>query len=162
MMSFTQFLAETKSDGTYASVTFTNGSQKQLREIQKQFNVPNPLNRHQFHSTLIYSRKELSNVESKTLGLPLDTTSFVMQEWNQRNGKVCLVLTYTSEWMKERHDFYRSIGGTHDFDSYEPHITLSYDLEDKAGQFNGNVVELNLTVSREVVEPLEVDWVENN
>jgi hypothetical protein len=159
MISFTQFLAESKEgDGTYASVTFTSGSTKQLRDIQKQYGIPNPLQRNKFHSTLIYSRNVLKDVDSKDLRLPLDTKSFVMEEWDQRNGKTCLVLKYESEWMKERHDFYRSIGGTHDFDSYTPHITLSYDLEDKAGQFNGKTVELNLTLAREVVEPLNTEW----
>lgn len=159
MIGFNQFLAE-NSNGTYASVTFTSGSTKKLHDLQKKLNVPNPLTRNKFHSTLIFSRKELKNIDSRELRKVLDTNEFTMREWEQRNGVTCLVITFHSQWMDDRHKFYRSKGGTHDFDSYEPHITLSYDITGHEGLFDGKVVnfETPLVLAKEIVEPLNTNW----
>jgi len=161
MISFSEFVSEKSSDGTYASVTYTSGSKNQLRKIQKDLDIPNPLNKNKFHTTVIFSRKELPEAKSRDLRYKSDVTELVLEEWMQRNDKMCLVAKFDSEWLNTRHEHYRALGGTHDFDSFQPHITLSYDIEDKVGSFNGKVINLDrpLVFSREVVEPLDLNWV---
>lgn len=47
-------------------------------------------------------------------------------------GEDCLVLKLIAPSIMVRHQYFRDLGATHDFDPYEPHITLSFgkvDLE---------------------------------
>ena len=163
MVSFSDFMAENESsDGTYASVTYNSATQQRLRKIQKELEVPNPLNRNKFHTTLLYSRKKVDDVESRDLRYVSKVSELVLDEWEQRDGTTCLVAKFDCDFLSKRHEHYRSLGGTHDFDSYQPHITLSYDLEDKVGDFKGTTIKLEspLLYAREIVEPLNLDWKE--
>lgn len=160
MIAFSDFLEEKKSDGTYASVTYTSGSKYQLRKIQKELDIPNPLNKNKFHTTLIFSRKVLPDAKSRDLRHKSDVTELTLDEWEQRNGTPCLVAKFDSDFLTIRHEHYKAMGGTHDFDSYQPHITLSYDISDHVGEYKGKVVKLDqpLVFAREVVEPLDLNW----
>jgi hypothetical protein len=63
--------------------------------------------------------------------------------------------------MELRHKNLRMIGATHDFNTYQPHITLSYDVGE---DFDVNLLPIYngpLEFDVEYIEPLQLDWSDN-
>jgi hypothetical protein len=70
----------------------------------------------------------------------------------------CLVLVLNSPELIERHHHIRTThGGTHDYESYIPHVTISYNVND----FDHHALPLpdfDLMVVEEQSHPLKLDW----
>lgn len=123
----------TKKPGTYAAVTFSEKTVESLKELQEKLGVPNPLDASEFHSTLLYSRKNLPNyipLGELTPVVTSDTEDFTLDIWPSGEKNV-LVLIYPCEWLSSR---WKALSEEHDapwdFPDFTPHITLSYDVGD--------------------------------
>lgn len=160
MMSFKDFIIESM-DGTYVSVRFNKKSNKVLADLRNELAVPNPLQSNKFHSTVLFSRKPIDVPLGTTKIHAYMTNSLLLKEWKGNNGKTALVATYESKYLTDSHNYFRALGGTHDFPDYTPHITLSYDIGDNVGMYNGKVIILNSSIiaNKQIIEPLDLDWV---
>ena len=153
-MSFREFLKEDEK-GVYVAVKFDNESNKSLRKIIEDYDIPSTLEDEDFHSTIIYSRKNGNfkvNEKLSEIAVPLKFHIFETQE-----NKRALVVLLDCEYLKERHnELMEKYNLTYDFDEYIPHITLSYDIGDMEVPKDVEFPE-KLTIITEYREELDLD-----
>jgi len=75
----------------------------------------------------------------------------------ERFGEGAVVLQFASWSLVSRHNDMIQAGGSHDYDEYTPHVTLTYDAGavdlDKIKPYSGE-----LRFGPEIFEPLDLDW----
>ncbi|OGT55492.1 MAG: hypothetical protein A3E01_09295 [Gammaproteobacteria bacterium RIFCSPHIGHO2_12_FULL_63_22] len=76
----------------------------------------------------------------------------------ERLGENAVVLRFVAPSLEYRHRDLIEAGGSHDYDEYRPHVTLSYTVPDDVDldaikPFNGELV-----FGPEIFEPLDLDW----
>lgn len=99
-------------------------------------NIPNPVNRTDLHCTVLYSETPCPTYVPRGLLLPQWVASpLSLEAWPTRirllNGMPtrCLVLLVDSEDINNHHSTLRRLHSTrHDFPTFQPHVTLSYDI----------------------------------
>ena len=115
--------------GTYAALRLSSETIAALDDFCLQHNIPNKVD--EYHSTIMYSRKSHPDFEAFTdreyFGTPINFGVFLDREHDTK----CLVLKYSSLEIEKRHYNIRNdYEATYDFETFEPHITLSYDIGD--------------------------------
>lgn len=125
------------SNGTFVAVRFDEETVVKLFTFGMMNMVPNMINARDFHSTIVYSRKPLLNVPRQRdispswIAKPIGFDIFDTRASADGIVTKCLVLKLESADMLGRHNFLRRWeGASHGFPSYNPHITLSYDIGD--------------------------------
>jgi hypothetical protein len=118
-------------NGTFVAVKFSEEITRILHQYVIDNNVPNYVKPLDYHSTIVYSKKTLKNVLSQRkiewAGKPIGLDIFSAK--NNGITTKCLVLKFESTEMNNRHMYLKQYANaTHDFPSYIPHITLSYDI----------------------------------
>lgn len=156
-------LLERTKPGTYAGVRFSKSTCDQIEALQQQLGVPNPLSAKEFHTTLLYSKKNLPNYEAagKLNPIPVsDTTEFDLVIWPSGSGtKNVLVLKYKCSWLENRHtQLSDEHGAKWSFDDYIPHITLSYDIGDWKPDSKKVTLDAPIEIVKEYSEELDPDW----
>jgi hypothetical protein len=153
--------------GTYFGLKPTKETVAAMREFMGDHRIPNPLEDHKLHATVVYSR---AFVGARPLG-ELDPTwkgKFTDYDIFQTSPKVeestgesrrCLVMKFDCPEIHERHHYLRKHhGATHDFPNFDPHMTMSYDV----GEFDHqNLPEYDgpHEFHEEYSEPLDLNWV---
>ena len=157
--------------GTYAGVRFDTATNKAIHQYMKDNDIPNAIRADKLHITLLYSRKYLPNykplgkIEPPMIAKP---TEFVV--WNTKpenpNDKParCLVVKLDCPDLVARHNkLMKEYGATYDFDKYEVHVTLSYDIGDMdidhLPKLSDTIKELKIV--EEYSEDLDLDWAKN-
>lgn len=154
--SFKDFINE-ESSGTYAGIKFSWDTIQDLRHFIVQNKIPSTITNPDFHSTLLYSRKQLSDYTP--LGtIDEDATFKGFSIWEGKGGKNALVMEIQSQWMIDRHnELMNRHDATYDFDEYKPHVTLSYDV----GDFDASKLPRYaafIQLRREYTEDLDLEW----
>jgi len=152
--------------GTYAAVRYDKASCEALKALMTLWNVPNPINPDHFHSTLIYSRKpvpedkqhNMDHAELKRLGWKFPISGFrMMDSSSEIHDKTVLVLMLHAPELEALHDKLIASGATHDFESYDAHITISY----SAPGFDWSKIQIpDVSIVPEEIyfEPLNANW----
>lgn len=146
-MKFSDF-----AQGLYVCAKYSEQTLDEVEALQRALKVPNPVPREKIHSTILYSRVNVPYVCAS--GSFEVANSGHLEVWRTQDGPT-LVLVLDSDYLRTRHMYGRTIGGTHDFNDYTPHITLSYNVG--AASFKGKH-ELKVILSHEKAEPLKLDW----
>ncbi len=76
----------------------------------------------------------------------------------ERFGENAVVLLFASWELESRHRSMVEAGGSHDFDEYHPHITLSYEVPDGVDLTAIKPYAGALEFGEELFEPLDLDW----
>ena len=147
------------SNGTYAKLVLNQESQNKITAIATLINLENYARPNDLHATVIYSRYECSDVENIPVALPIKANGVSFEIFTNADKTNCLVLLLDSLEMQDLHEKCKiEYGATHDYPSYKPHLTLSYDYpngnrpsEEWIGYFNC------LTFDQYVVVPLDID-----
>lgn len=154
-----------KKPGTYIGVKIDEKSQKLLKQFAKENEIPNVVRTDNIHMTLVYSRQVIPNVEDMLITsfneMPEATPTNEFHLWGDNEDT--LVMKVDCPYLTERHEFFKMQGATHDYPSYEPHITISYDADcckDKLKELKWNLGPLH--IKAEYHEPLDLDWTSNN
>lgn len=155
-----------KNKGTYAGYKLSAPSKKYLSDFMKENEIPNALDPDKLHVTLVYSRKHLPDF--KPLGnvsIAAKPEQFVVWKGRDSTGSKeanCLILLLDCPEAEERHKQIKDEhGATFDYDKYQPHITLSYDIGDmKIARLK--VPTRNIMFVEEYVEDLDLDWAVSN
>lgn len=155
-------LFEGKTKGTFVGLRMSDKTMDNIEKLIKKLKVPNPIDRKDMHTTLIYSRKELPEFkeEGKLKEVKLATPKNFDIFKSRQDGTNCLVVKLDAPDIVKRHkEIRKEHGATHDFDEYLPHITLSYDC----GDFDFSKVDVKellpeIEFSEEYQEPLQLDW----
>ena len=153
--------------GTYAGVRFDDDTKKRIVSFIEKNKIPNPVPVNKIHTTVLYSRKHLPNYK------PQEKVNFVgkpkkFDVWetqSDKDGKTsnALILTYDSPELVKRHKLLMDEHeATFDFDKFEPHITLSYNIGDlDISKLNPAGIG-NLKIVSEYGEDLDLDWAKSN
>jgi len=120
--------------GTYASVKYDEHSTEQLYQFCKDNNIPKPLRRDKYHSTLIYSSNHLPEFKAQSkVRWYANPIGFETWASTSNSDKVtqCLVMRIECKELTDRFNYIMdNYDAIYDFDEYKPHITLSYDVGD--------------------------------
>lgn len=111
----------------------------------------------EFHATIVFSKEpfDYSNISLQNNKLVVNNTKDRKVE--HLGDKGAIVLKFFSETLHNRWQEFRNEGASWDYDSYQPHVTLSY--EDNAV----NVEEVEpfkgkLIFGKEIGNPVDDDW----
>lgn len=160
-------LSEIKnSKGTYVGYKVVVKTQKELAEYMDQNEIPNPLDPKKIHTTLIYSRKYLPDFEPRgPISVSAKPKEFVVWKGNDGSGEKkanCLILLLSCPEAEKRHkQIMDEYGATFDYDKFQPHITLSYDIGDMNIK-DLKLPDITIEYSEEYEEDLDLDWAVNN
>ena len=157
-----------RRNGTYGAVKYMTVCNVILAAWAEEVGIPNLVDPNKFHTTLIYSRKPIKNVERFNLNKnELSTLMWIFQpsclalmdsSAESRDHRV-LVMKLDAPELVKFHEALIKDGATHDFDDYVPHITLSYDVPQ---DFNLNIEmpPISFLPNEVYFEPLDLNWKE--
>jgi len=152
-------LFEEKQAGTYIGMHLSKSSNDDLSQYLKEKKIPNPVPSDKLHATVLYSRKPCPTIIPKgMMKLGVYATPTNMDIWETKDDKKALVLELNSPELIRRHKYFiKEHGGTHDYDEYKPHITLSYDVED-FDISNIDMYNKKIIFNEEYLEYLDEEW----
>ena len=140
--------------GTYAAVKFDDSTLDMFQELQQIMELYNPVPRDKLHSTICFSRVKIPYIPL-TEKMPIGSTHKL--EVFEHNGKRALVVLLDSPYLESRHEYANILGATFDFPTYNPHVTLAYDIgamEIPKHGVTGNPV----VITHEYTEDLDLNW----
>lgn len=112
--------------GTYAKIVPSAATAKFLYAVAVLLS-DEPIAKEDIHCTVLYSKTEVQGAFNLKPKMPI--IGKIMSFDLFGDDKECLVVKIDCPGAKALHDKCIAMGGTHDFDSYECHITLSYDAD---------------------------------
>lgn len=126
-----------KESGTYAGIRFSKKTVDALLAFAKEHKIPKLESGDELHTTLLYSRKHLPNYkpagkyDQPMIGTAIEWDVWKSQPKEDGSTKNILVLVYSCpELYQHHHKLMAQHGATYDFDNYQPHVSLSYDVGD--------------------------------
>ena len=120
-------IKKTKQLGTYAGVRFTKDTVAALQKYIEDNEIPHPEN--DFHATLLYSRKHLPKYFPINYDPPMPGKFKELKMLGP--NKNALVISFDAPELEKRHkELRKEHNADWDFDSFIPHVTLSFDIED--------------------------------
>ena len=145
------------ADGTYVSAQLDKASTDDLFAWVKENKIPNPYDPNEYHVTIVYSRKGIPEVENYKFDLPIKCEISSFEIFTTQSNTQCLVAKLSSECLTSIHnDIRKKYGATHDFPSYKPHVTLSYDYG--SDEVPKDLPKIPLTFDKVAVKPLNLDY----
>lgn len=157
MKSFLEATKPVVDSGIYMSAHFSDDSCAVIESIQKQLAVKMPVVAKKLHATVVYSRKTIDLFPETDLNEPAQIVDIDL--WDTKYGKT-LVGKLKSDYLINRFNEAKDAGATHDYESYQPHVTLSYDsgLKDSIGVLRKRLqFPYDLTIVSEQTESLDLD-----
>lgn len=152
--------------GTYAGIRYDKATTDAIAKYIKDNNIPNAIKADKIHTTLLYSRKHCPDyIPGGMYKKPYVATpeEFAVWETNPDAGPKtkCLILKLKCQGLVDRHnELMKEHGATYDYAQYQPHVTLSYDIEDldvdKLPDIRDTVKQLNAV--EEYGEDLDLNW----
>lgn len=76
----------------------------------------------------------------------------------ERLGENAVVLLFASTDIQWRHEAMVRAGGSHDYEEYQPHVTISYDMPADVDLATIKPFAGKLVFGPELFEPLDLDW----
>lgn len=153
--------------GTYSACLYKQPSLDLLNAWAKINVIPNLIKKQSIHSTIIYSKtkvedrfqksfneKELDILAWKFKPLKLDMFS----SSSGSKDKNVLVMLLNAPELEEIHNNLVFNGASHDFDEYQPHITLSYDVPERFDWRSLKMPSIYLIPNKIYFEPLDIEW----
>lgn len=160
-------LREMSSRGTYFGVKPTKETIHAMKEFMGDHRIPNPVEDNKLHATVVYSR---TFVGARPLGIlnPTWKAKFHKYDLFQTSPRVdeadgtpdqCLVMKFHCPEIHDRHNYLRKQhGATHDFPTFDPHVTMSYNVGD-FDHDNLPAYDGPHEFEEEYSEPLKADWI---
>lgn len=151
--------------GTYAGVRFCKNTQQSLMDYMHEAGIPNMLDKSKLHTTLLYSRVHCPdyqpNEKVNYVGTPKGFEVWDTESSDGGGKSKCLVLKYECPELEKRHkDLRKEHGATHDFPTYNPHITMSYDIGNMKPESFPDITKFldKINIVSEYSEDLDLDW----
>lgn len=122
------------SPGFYIGTRISLGSIKKLKKFGKALNIPRMPPASEFHTTIVYSKTciDMKPIRHNKI---IDPQTYRWEMFGKK--KNILVLCYDSLDLQNRFNYAVSLGATHDYDIYNPHVTISFD-------YKGDIAKLPL------------------
>jgi len=146
--------------GTYVCCNFNLETSEKIAGWCIANNIPAPLEHDKYHTTILYSRKPVEAVDIvSTFNNKMDFSviGFKLFDFNEEQG-AALVLELDAPQLKTLHETLIEAGGTHDYGSYTPHLTVSYHTPNDLDVTTLKLPDFKVTTSGFSVEPLNLNW----
>lgn len=162
-LSFREFLLEREElknhpKGTYVSVKPNKETQNKLDDFFSSIDIPNIIDKDDYHATVLFSKKGIPKAKGYEIPMPIvaKATSWELFDTQMPGSGKCLVLKIESDDLTKHHNHYiKAFGGTHDYDSYKPHLTASYSF---TGKKPGKLPDFDIIFDSYKFEPIKGDW----
>lgn len=148
------YLFESKyPGGTYSSLILSEKSADALYAYCSSLGISNLVEPTDYHCTLIYSKKECTDIAKEDFSLPCGAIPTGFRILGEET-KVLVLEIYCPNATRLHELFMEKYGATHDYDEYIPHITIASD-------FTGEVpvelpdLDVNIEFTEKVVEELK-------
>lgn len=162
-MNFKEFFLgeERRKTGLYVSAVFNDATNDNLFSWAEKQNIPGNIEilpKKNYHTTILYSRKDLPKEEWINAFvthrcIPKKFTVFPYD----KNSK-CIVLELIAPTLQTIHKELVNAGGTHDYPDYIPHVTL-FRSDDKELDISGlELPKFELYTDRIKSEHLDLNW----
>lgn len=150
-------MEEEKEKGTFVGVHFSDETNKALMAYVEENDIPNPIVKDELHVTICYSRKTIDYDADGDLDITITPHKGKLNIWETKDKKHCLVWKFESDELTARHDACMDLGASHDFDEYQSHVTLSYDVP---ADFDVDfpLPDFDLEIAEEYSSALDKDW----
>lgn len=143
--------------GLYVCRYLTVASAMALQEYAKSLGLTNLVPPHKMHVTVLYSSVSIS---VQPQGTVVPAKPITMPQPLGAEG--AMVLFLDAPEVSARHDALVRAGAKHDYPTFQPHVTLSYD----AGSYDPSAAEVRLPPAQimlgfEAAAPINRDWVKD-
>ena len=145
-------------NGIYMGARLDDESVDKLVDWCERYDVPNAIAKDELHTTIVYSR-EYEKVLAHSL-CHHKAKIAAIEEWTTQEGVPIVVLKLDSSDLQVRHkfmhEFYSTL--TYDYEDYNPHVTLSYDIGigfSVSKKANQELIGLELTFDKEYLEVIK-------
>ena len=157
--TFKEYVGDERRKGVFIEASYTPEDCKKLHDWAKNtLHLKDPLAPHLYHTTLLYSRAQVDAeklITNKNPGWIVAPKSYELLG----DDHEVLVLIIDAPEMIKLHQQLLKAGGTHDYDKFIPHITLSYNIKDDGLDVGSmQVPSMHLRVSGIKAEPLDLNW----
>lgn len=158
MKSFFETVKPTIDPGIYMCAKYCQQSQERIKHMQKVMGLLNPVSMDKLHTTVVYSKKTVDLFPRENIS---ESASIVdIERWETKYGST-IVGMISSPYLEDRFKDAMDAGATYDYDTYKPHITLSYtenvdDIDVKIMKNRLNF-PIELSIFSEEVEALDLD-----
>ena len=152
-------LIESPEDGTFAGAKLSGKSIDKLYKFVQKNNIPNPVERKDYHSTILFSRVPLKNYKPAGIYKPPLTGKAIGVKMLGKE-KDSLVVLLDSPDLVKRHErlMKENPEATWDFPEFIPHVTLAYDVEGfDPSPLNATTIG-ELEFVEEYTEDIDPDW----
>ena len=146
------------SHGTYAEVIPTSASLNTIEKLIEKLNIKEPTPSNEIHCTVTYSRKPCPDLADYAPKMPVSARVHGFRVFPMRTGGICLVLELDSPGIVDLHKYARSLGCSHDYPEYTPHVTLTYAWPTKELP-NLDVSGITLVFDHFNVKPLDPEYI---
>lgn len=124
------------TNGTYISLYPSDKSLSKIDRLIKRLNIADPVPSNKLHTTLVFSRNPMPLAQSHKLKRSITAKVDEFDIWPDAD-KTCLVLKLDAREIDSLHEFYKEhYNATHDYPSYDPHITISYNYQNEPLNFD--------------------------
>ena len=153
-------VTRTDEQGTYAKLVPSRESKNKILDAASKINIENLVGARSLHTTVIYSRVDCGHIPEEVCELPMSANGSHFDIFDNPDGTKSLVLVLESSEMQSLHSLLKDeYDATHDFPSYQPHITLSYDYSYSTVPSNSILEYLQgLEFDKFIVEPLILNY----
>jgi hypothetical protein len=158
MMSFKQFIAEEQDDhsnGTYINVKPTDVDKDNLYNWVVLNKISNPLDKHEYHVTVIYSKTPCPDAKEYDFNLPIHGDIVGWKIFDAPIGRCLVAHVHSDQLQKINADLKRDYGATSDYPDYIAHITVSYDY---VGELPTDYPAMSITFNEVQVKGLDPTW----
>lgn len=164
MLSFLEFkrlFESNKKKPTFVMVKPDDASMHEIYGLMDRIKLPggDRVVPSELHATVTYSRTPIDDPRGDIPEfMPISATGDELTVFTSRSGKRCLVLKMSSVSLRALHShIQKNYGASYDFPTYEPHVTLCYDLAEDF-KVPSRIEPINITFKTFTVKPLDLDW----
>lgn len=156
-MSFKEFVVEQDehSKGTYVNVKISDLDKNKLYDWVVGRGINEPLDKNEYHTTVIYSRTPCPDAANYEYGIPITGNITGWKIFDAGIGRCLVAFVQSEQLQKINADLQRDYGATSDFPEYLPHITVSYSY---IGEIPDDYPAMRITYDQVEVKGLNPDW----
>ena len=148
-----------KSKGVYVGMKLSSTSRELLHSFTLANNIPNPLDKDDYHTTVIYSRNyDDIKVDAERV---IKTTIKGFHVFETDEGNALVAVLDCAELGELHHELMGQYDLTYDYDEYVAHLTLSYNSE-SFDISKLSLPEFQIELHTLYVEDLDLDWVKKD
>lgn len=152
---------ERRTSGCYVSCDYDHSTGEKLLDWCVKSLIPKPLHPDKYHSTILYSRAPVPKADEIIKGQgpwELPVVGFKLFDSVEDISARSLVILLKAPQLEKLHKDLLAAGGTHDYDEFIPHLTVTYFAPRTFDLQALSVPDFKLKIKSLKVEPLNLNW----